>query len=373
MTKIKCSKCNEEIENSARFCPNCGKKIGKSEEKPDQKVKMIIFAFIVIVSIGIVVTALIYKNRDDVVNEVVVAESNQRDENKKQIEVIADFINIRKSRNINSEKLGKVRKGDIYTIISEENETSYKWVEIRTSNNIHGYIAGTSEYVKRLNITEDKKEEVQKPSNNNNNKNTNNTNKNNKNNKQPKTDDNKSNSADNSKSEGSINQNENVKTCEKTCEEGNILKNPDSVECYCKPENSAAIAQEKLIVALKNAGFTCNDIKCIFVKTNYFKGKIFESYSYVIDFNSKKIRSIYLNNIDVGGFEVDYNYEYNEATGKWFDVSGKYNTTCSQIYPFYICNPDNTKASKVVNDTVSIFKKHLKSAGISVHDLVTFK
>ena len=45
---------------------------------------MIIFAFIVIVSIGIVVTALIYKNRDDVVNEVVVAKSNQRDENKKQ-------------------------------------------------------------------------------------------------------------------------------------------------------------------------------------------------------------------------------------------------------------------------------------------------
>ena len=34
MTKIKCSKCNEEIENSARFCPNCGKKIGKFEEKP---------------------------------------------------------------------------------------------------------------------------------------------------------------------------------------------------------------------------------------------------------------------------------------------------------------------------------------------------
>ena len=201
MTKIKCSKCNEEIENNARFCPNCGKKIDKSEEKPDQKVKMIIFAFIVIVSIGIVVTALIYKNRDDVVNEVVVAESNQRDENKKQIEVIADFINIRKSRNINSEKLGKVRKGDIYTIISEENETSYKWVEIRTSNNIHGYIAGTSEYVKRLNITEDKKEEVQKPSNNNNNKNPNNTN---KNNKQPKTDDNKSNNADNSKSDETI-------------------------------------------------------------------------------------------------------------------------------------------------------------------------
>lgn len=110
-----------------------------------------------------------------------VKQSNDRNENLRQVEIIADYINIRSEKNVTSTILGKVNKGEIYTIISEDTNSTYKWIEIQTNNNIHGYISGNEEYVKILdNNNIDNNETV--PENNEETKPEENTNKQNNNN-----------------------------------------------------------------------------------------------------------------------------------------------------------------------------------------------
>ena len=82
--------------------------------------------------------------------EVIIKQSNKRDESKEQVEVITDYINIRKGNDVNSDILGKVSKGDIYTIIDKFDDSEFKLILIETSNGIKGYISGTDEYVKVL-------------------------------------------------------------------------------------------------------------------------------------------------------------------------------------------------------------------------------
>lgn len=119
--------------------------------------------------------------------------SNERNANIPQIEIITDYINIRYDKDVNSNVIGEVYFGEIYDIISEDEESSYNWYEIETSNGIRGFIAGKSkdvEYVKELEVngvitneeetrkeeeTEEKKEEITaKPNINSNNNNSNN-------------------------------------------------------------------------------------------------------------------------------------------------------------------------------------------------------
>lgn len=82
-------------------------------------------------------------------------QSNDRNENVSQIEIINDYINIRKEKSIDSDVIGKVYKGEIYTIISLD-DSANKWIEIETSNKIHGYIAGIDNYVKYLEYLDEK-------------------------------------------------------------------------------------------------------------------------------------------------------------------------------------------------------------------------
>ncbi len=82
-------------------------------------------------------------------------QSNYRNENISQIEIINDYINIRKEKSTNSEVIGKVYKGEIYTIISSD-DSSNKWIEIETSNKIHGYISGVNNYVKYIESVDEK-------------------------------------------------------------------------------------------------------------------------------------------------------------------------------------------------------------------------
>lgn len=114
---------------------------------------------------------------------------NDRDYSIPQIEIVTDYINIRSSKDSSADILGQVHYGEIYTIISEDEESSYNWYEIETENGIKGFIAGKygdTYYVRELEIignenngTEEKEEERQeettnkpnttKPSNNTNN------------------------------------------------------------------------------------------------------------------------------------------------------------------------------------------------------------
>lgn len=92
-----------------------------------------------------------------------VIQSNERNETLDQLEIINDEINIRQDADTKSEKLGKVVKGEIYTIIETKEDNYYTWYKIKTNNDIEGFIAGkykpededVQEYIKIL----DKKEE----------------------------------------------------------------------------------------------------------------------------------------------------------------------------------------------------------------------
>lgn len=82
-------------------------------------------------------------------------QSNKRNENVSQVEIINEYINIRKEKDTDSDIIGKVYKGEIYTVISLDNSVN-KWIEIETSNKIHGYISGVDYYVKYLESLNDK-------------------------------------------------------------------------------------------------------------------------------------------------------------------------------------------------------------------------
>ena len=96
-------------------------------------------------------------------------QTNDRNENVAQVEITTNYLNIRSSQSVDSEILGQVYKGEIYTIISENKESEHKWLEIETSNGIRGYISGIDSYIKRLNTTTNNEEPSQEetpPTNN---------------------------------------------------------------------------------------------------------------------------------------------------------------------------------------------------------------
>ena len=86
-------------------------------------------------------------------NNNVSIQSNERNKDKIQIEIVADSVKIRESKDPNSQVIGNVYKNEIYSVISEDKESQYKWLEIETSNGIKGYIVGIEAYVKKLETT----------------------------------------------------------------------------------------------------------------------------------------------------------------------------------------------------------------------------
>ena len=129
------------------------------------KKKIILICFLLVIILGEVFLLL---NKDKNKEEVIV-QSNKRDESVFQIEVINDYINIRKEANSHSDILGKVYKKEIYTVLDTAEDTSaegenagYQWYKIKTSNDIEGFIVGkydTDLYVKELKPKEETKTE----------------------------------------------------------------------------------------------------------------------------------------------------------------------------------------------------------------------
>lgn len=109
-----------------------------------------IFILIAIVLIVLSIVAIfIYKNmKDNIENK---PQSNIRDNNVKQVEIISDYINIRSNNSTESNIIGKVYKGEIYTVV----ETKDFWIKINTSKGIDGWIISSynsSNYVKYLEV-----------------------------------------------------------------------------------------------------------------------------------------------------------------------------------------------------------------------------
>lgn len=124
-----------------------------------KKIILIIILFVIACVLG---GLLINKKLSNNMVDTVI-QSNERNETLDQLEIINDEINIRQDADTKSEKLGKVVKGEIYTIIETKEDNYYTWYKIKTNNNIEGFIAGkykpededVQEYIKIL----DKKEE----------------------------------------------------------------------------------------------------------------------------------------------------------------------------------------------------------------------
>ncbi len=124
-----------------------------------KKIILIIILFIIACVLGgLLINKKLSNNMVD-----TVMQSNERNETLDQLEIINDEINIRQDADTKSEKLGKVVKGEIYTILEIKEDNYYTWYKIKTNNDIEGFIAGkykpededVQEYIKIL----DKKEE----------------------------------------------------------------------------------------------------------------------------------------------------------------------------------------------------------------------
>ena len=123
-----------------------------------KKIILIIILFVIACVLG---GLLINKKLSNNMVDTVI-QSNERNETLDQLEIINDEINIRQDADTKSEKLGKVVRGEIYTILETKEDNYYTWYKIKTNNNIEGFIAGkykpededVQEYIKIL----DKKE-----------------------------------------------------------------------------------------------------------------------------------------------------------------------------------------------------------------------
>ena len=244
MTLIKCRECGKEISDTSKRCIHCGAKIKKEKIKKEKnkevsksKKKIILIILSVILFIGTIITIYFLLNNN-------VEQTNLRDDTKSQVEIITDYINIRENPNVSSDVLGKVYQGEIYTILSENNDSEYKWIEIETSNGIRGYISGVEDYVKRLYTSNNEEQPpIDNPiidnnnTNNENNENTNdnqkpnNTNNNQKPNNKPNTNNN-TNIENNNQNNNNNNQNSsnNQNTSNNNNNNDNTTNNPQDTQ-----------------------------------------------------------------------------------------------------------------------------------------------
>lgn len=105
----------------------------------NKKVILIIILFIIACILGgLLVKKKSLNNSDN--NNIV--QSNARDDSLEQLEIVNDEINIRSDADTKSDKIGKVVKGEVYTIIEIKDDNYYTWYKIKTNNDIEGFIAG---------------------------------------------------------------------------------------------------------------------------------------------------------------------------------------------------------------------------------------
>lgn len=115
----------------------------KSKEK--SKGKIIILILILITFIIFVVSGII---------STTTEQSNKRDSSKEQIEIATEFIRIREDSNTYSTTIGRVYKGEIYTVLEQDKEYKARWYKIKTNTGITGYIYSgyRNEYITKLEI-----------------------------------------------------------------------------------------------------------------------------------------------------------------------------------------------------------------------------
>jgi len=97
-----------------------------------------------------------------------INQSNDRDENKKQIKILVDKINIRTEANELSLDIGDVFLDEIYTVLEVIDGEIYTWYKITTNTNITGFVANKKDE-SWIQLLEEKKETIIPPEETNNN------------------------------------------------------------------------------------------------------------------------------------------------------------------------------------------------------------
>lgn len=107
-----------------------------------KKIKKLILLFLLIVGI-----AVGYYNTN-LHPKPTLIQSNQKNTEVDQVEIITERIDIKSSNNITSKKIGEVHKGEVYTILSIEETSKNRWIKIKTKTGIEGYILEKNESIK---------------------------------------------------------------------------------------------------------------------------------------------------------------------------------------------------------------------------------
>lgn len=164
--KIICQDCEKEV-GKEKICPHCGNPNIKRAKTKLWLILHFIIDAIGILGLGFVASSVFNIN---IFSIFLPSYDNEYDPTVNQVEIIADYINIRSEKDVNSEILGKVREGEYYTIISEDTESKYNWIEIKNKKGVRGFIAGKvggQFYVNKHYFNEDKIEnEESTPDNN---------------------------------------------------------------------------------------------------------------------------------------------------------------------------------------------------------------
>ena len=274
-------------------------------KKKHNKKFLIVIIIGLLISLCTIVLAINYFKQDD------IYQTNERDESVLQVEVITEYINIREESNSQSELLGKVYEGEIYTIIDKNpNET---WYLIETDNGIRGYIYkgdNDNPYFKELPVIGDNN------NSNNDGKEENSTTDKNQNNTSNNTSKPNNNSKPNNSSKPNVNQDTNnneqtnntqekeepkLPACLKTCDEGYELKDANSVNCYCEKKQETYISKNQVIYN--------NDGVIITVKGLDYSNKSWVTLDLHITNNSSVAKTIQKNSFPyVNGYDIATNY-----------------------------------------------------------------
>lgn len=120
-----------------------------------KKIILLLIPFFII-SIAIIIIGFQYfstKNEKELkkLQEKNLVQSNQWKISENQIKIVTEYIRIREKKSVNSNIIGKVKEGEIYTVLDDSDTSKYKWIKIETSNGIKGYISGQEGYVISLN------------------------------------------------------------------------------------------------------------------------------------------------------------------------------------------------------------------------------
>ena len=123
--------------------------VKEKDEKLEKEYKNPFINKILLIVIVIGSLLCLYVINDKNGNEVK-KQTNEINSDLYQVEIIESYVRIRKEPDMTSEHLGYVYRGEVYTVLDTKEKNGKKWLKIKTSTGINGYILSHDDYEKVL-------------------------------------------------------------------------------------------------------------------------------------------------------------------------------------------------------------------------------